>query len=70
MIHERIPEQLADLRLAAGMSQAELSRRSGVNKNTISRYERGLCDVATFTADILAQTLGHQLQLIPSEPQP
>jgi len=38
----RLAKRIRDARLAAGISASELSRRSGVNVATITRYEREL----------------------------
>lgn len=37
---------LKELRQAAGISQAELARRSGVNKRMIEHYEQGFKDLS------------------------
>jgi transcriptional regulator with XRE-family HTH domain len=45
-------------REAAGISQAELARQSGVHAVTISRLESGLLDPALSTIEALAAALG------------
>lgn len=38
--------RLKELRQAAGISQAELAKRSGVNKRMIEHYEQGFKDLS------------------------
>jgi len=53
-------ENLRRIRLAAFLSQAELSRRSGVHAITITRLESGRTAPSTRTVRALAATLGIQ----------
>ena len=50
-------ERLKALREAAGLTQSELSRRSTVPQQTISRYESGLSEAVWSNVLLLAQAL-------------
>lgn len=50
--------RLKAAREVAGISQAELSRRSGVHAVTISRLEAGGMDPSLSTVELLAEALG------------
>jgi transcriptional regulator with XRE-family HTH domain len=55
---------LSDYRLRLGWSIAELSRRSGVSAQTISRAERGAAirsHVAATLARVLSENLGESI---------
>lgn len=51
------PASLAALRIFAGLSQAELARRSGLSQGHISELERGGKDARPATIKKLAQAL-------------
>jgi transcriptional regulator with XRE-family HTH domain len=53
-----------EARLAAGLSQRELARRSGVPQAAISRTERGLVSPRTETLDRLLRACGRDLELV------
>ena len=61
-IHEAIRAR----RLALGLSQAEVARRSGIQQRQVSIFERG-GDVTLSTLAKLAQALDVELVLIPRE---
>jgi transcriptional regulator with XRE-family HTH domain len=56
--HETFTRQLVALREAAGLSQYELARRSGLTKQAISRLEQGNQGPAWETVQRLALALG------------
>jgi transcriptional regulator with XRE-family HTH domain len=58
-------ESLRKRRRLAGMSMAELSRRSGIPRPNISRIERGLVDPRLSTVERLLGALGLQLDVVP-----
>ena len=39
--HQRLCQQLRDLRLGSNLRQVDLARRLGVNQTFVSKYERG-----------------------------
>ncbi len=51
-------KRIKELREAAGMTQAELSQKSGISQEHISRLENGHHDINTKTADKIAAALG------------
>lgn len=61
--------QLLALRLAAGMTQAELAKRAGLSQADISRYERGLGNPTRTTIEGIAAALGAHLELVRDEQQ-
>jgi XRE family transcriptional regulator, regulator of sulfur utilization len=61
--------QLLALRLAAGLTQAELAERAGLSQADISRYERGLGNPTRTTIELIAAALGAHLELVPNEAQ-
>ncbi len=56
--------QLLALRLAAGLTQAELAERAELSQADISRYERGLGNPTRTTIEALATVLGTHLELV------
>lgn len=63
---------LIELRLAAGLTQAELSARSGVAQSEISRIERGSVHPTDTTWSRLAAALGAEVRMVarPGSPRP
>lgn len=59
-----IVRQLARVRKEAGLQQAELALRAGVNRMTVSRIESGY-DPRLSTFHELARALGMELMLVP-----
>lgn len=57
--------QIAELRAARGLSQAETALRSGVRQATLSRIETGTSKPTLDTLERLAQTLEAHLVLAP-----
>lgn len=54
---------LREVRLAAGLSQAEVARRSGILRVNIARLERGLRLPRVETLFTLAAALGARLEI-------
>ena len=52
-------------RVAAGLSQAELGQRIGLNQATISRIERGQQEPTLGQLQRIADALGYELDLKP-----
>jgi transcriptional regulator with XRE-family HTH domain len=59
--HVPFARRLQAFRLAAGLSQADLSRRSGVSPGAIRAYEEGCREPRRKTVDQLAHVLGGRL---------
>ena len=57
-LNDAFGELLRETRLAAGLSQSELSQRSGLPKPTLSRYENGHVLPSLNTLRQLAEALG------------
>jgi DNA-binding Xre family transcriptional regulator len=62
--HYAIANQLLQLRHDRGLSQAELSRRTGIAQAEISKIERGITEPRTGTLSKLALCLGAQIALL------
>lgn len=64
--------KLKELREAAGISQAELAEKSGVNKRMIEHYEQGFKDLSRAAFDTglrIAEALdADPRELIPKKP--
>lgn len=60
--------QIRDARVAAGLTQTELSRISGVGLNAISLVERADRDVRISTILQLARALNCRLKFLPLSP--
>jgi predicted nucleotidyltransferase/DNA-binding XRE family transcriptional regulator len=54
---------IRDARLAAGLSQAELARRSGTSQPAIARYESGTSSPSVVTLDRVLRAAGRRLVL-------
>jgi transcriptional regulator with XRE-family HTH domain len=55
---DRFARNVADARRQAGLTQEEVSARSGVHPTEVSRIERGERDVRVSTVYRLAEALG------------
>lgn len=64
-----VGEQLRELRLAHGVSQAELARRAGTTQAVVSRVERGLQSPTVAMAQRLHHGLGRRM-VVSSQPLP
>jgi transcriptional regulator with XRE-family HTH domain len=56
---------LADARRASGLSQAEVARRAGTSRPTVSAYEHGHRNPTLDTVERLLAVNGQQLALVP-----
>ena len=57
--------QFRDARVQRGLTQVELSEKSGVSQADISRIERGAGNPTESTLQRLASVLGHRLEPMP-----
>lgn len=62
----RLHELIRARRLALGLSQAEVARRSGIQQRQVSLFERGR-DVTLSTLTKLAQALDVELMPVPRQ---
>jgi len=66
---EKVPENLEigsavlKARALAGISQSELSEKSGIDQADISKIERGVANPSVYTLKRIAAALGTQLQV-------
>lgn len=67
MIDEPIIHRLRSLRQDAGVSQRELSRRTGITQSHISQTESGRSDAGLSTVIQLARALDLELMLVPKK---
>lgn len=65
-----IAEQLLKARRALGVSQRELSKRSGLTQAQISRIENGMVDMRVSSLLTLAAELGLELSFEERSPPP
>ena len=56
------PSRLLDARLEAGLTQAEVARRTGMNRNTVGRYENGRMLPSRYTLTTMASVYGKELE--------
>jgi transcriptional regulator with XRE-family HTH domain len=61
---------IKDARRRAGVSQAELARRSGVARPIINAYERGRREPSVAAAERLMQAAGCRLAVLPALRRP
>lgn len=54
---------LYETRTSLGLSQKELSKKSGVRQSNISRIERGTCSPTIQTLSALALAMGKKLEI-------
>lgn len=62
---EHITDRIRDARKKKGLSQRELSERSGVPQSHISRIENGAVDLRLSSLIELARTLDMELLMVP-----
>lgn len=58
------PSLVRELREEAGLSQRELSRRTGVNRSSIRRLENGAARGEVDTLEILLDCLGYEVEVV------
>ncbi|MCD8160909.1 MAG: helix-turn-helix domain-containing protein [Clostridiales bacterium] len=58
-----IMQAMIDARLETGMTQKELSERTGISQSEISRYERGAGNPSVRTLRRIAAGLGRSLKI-------
>lgn len=63
-------ERILQFRLRAGLTQAELARRSGLNQANLSNIEKGKRDLTVFTLQRIAAALGLAPSVLLEDPQP
>lgn len=61
---ERIGQRIAALRSVAGMTQAQLADKAGMQRSHISRIEAGSLAVTLESIEAIAQALGMTVDLI------
>jgi transcriptional regulator with XRE-family HTH domain len=62
-----LARQVMDLRRERHLTQADISRLTGVAKSEISRFECGRSAPTTRTIDRIAKALGSRMVLVPIE---
>ena len=67
---EHITDRIKDARKRKGLSQRELSERSGVPQSHISRIENGAVDLRLSSLIELARTLDMELLMVPRKAVP
>ncbi len=61
---ERIGQRIAALRSVAGLTQAQLADRAGMQRSHISRIEAGSLAVTLESIEAIAQALGMTVDII------
>ena len=69
-LNDRILKSLKKARKAKGLSQRELSAKSGVPQSHISKIENGAVDLRVSSLIALARTLDLELELVPRKTVP
>ena len=69
-LNDQIFKSLKGARKAKGLSQRELSTKSGVPQSHISKIESGAVDLRVSSLIALARTLGLELELVPRKTVP
>lgn len=62
----KLVEEFTRTRKAKGLSQQEGASKSGLNRMTVQKIEAGTIDPKLSTLEVLAQTLGMEIMLVPS----
>ena len=62
---DAVPQLLAEARRASGLSQAEVARRAGTSRPTVSAYEHGHRNPTLDTVERLLAVNGQRLALVP-----
>lgn len=66
MIMSIIPQQLAHVRRAQGLTQAELADKAGLSRMAVQKTESGSTDPRLSTLAVMARALGMELMLVPT----
>ena len=67
--HFRLAGELLALRKSRGLTQRELSAKSGVQQSEISRIEAGSANPTLQTITVLARQLGAEVRLVAGRPR-
>ena len=70
VMEETFAEKLKRLREEAGLSQAALAEKTGMNLSTIAKIEQGLREPGWATVQKLARALGVSCEVFMDEPPP
>lgn len=60
----RIGQRIAELRKEAGMSQAQLAERAGIQRTHLTRIEQGQYEVTGWVLQTIAEALGLTIDII------
>lgn len=60
----RIGQRIAELRKEAGMSQAQLAERAGIQRTHLTRIEQGQYEVTGWVLQTIAEALGLTMDII------
>ena len=62
-LEDQIKRMLLQVRVDGGMTQQELSEKTGIRQSNISRIENGDCVPTLITLDAIARGTGHRLKI-------
>lgn len=63
----RIGQRLQEVRKDKGMTQQDVSAKSGVTRTTVSKIEAGKFNAGVDIVDRLARAMGASLDIVPAE---
>ena len=66
----RLARELAELRKSLGLTQQQLSKRSGVPQSDISKIESGKANATGLTLSKMVNAMGHTLRIEPLATMP
>ena len=58
---------LKEVRRRTGITQGDLSMRSGIHRSSISMYERGTSGVGLYNFQCLLEAMGYELKVVPKK---
>lgn len=61
-----VPRELAQVRKALGLTQAELAEKAGLSRMAVQKAESGNTDPRLSTLHVMARAMGMELMLVPS----
>lgn len=61
-----LPFDLAQVRRAQGLTQAELADKAGLSRMAVQKAESGTTDPRLSTLEVMARALGMELMLVPT----